>query len=78
MTWLELPPPARLGFVLVLSVLLVSVMGCSAISTQPDSAARNPSKPPVSTAQPSKPYLDSVSDSLKKWREMLMGTLPTP
>jgi hypothetical protein len=31
----------------------------------------------VSTPQPSKPYLDSVSDSLSRWREMLTGTPPT-
>ena len=72
------PLPARPAMLILLVVLLASVMGCSTTSPLPENAARNPSPPAVSTPQPSKPYLDSVSDDLKKWREMLTGTRPTP
>lgn len=72
------PPPVKQAFVLLLIVLAGSLVGCATTSARPDSEARNPSMPAVSTPQPSKTYSDSVADDFKRWREMLTGTPATP
>lgn len=73
----RLQPCERLASVLPLIVLAASQAACSTPSTLPMNAARNPSRPAVSTPQPSKPYSESVADSLKRWAGMLTATPPT-
>jgi hypothetical protein len=74
MTWLELPQPVRLAFLLMLLVLAASLMGCAATSTPPDSGLRNPKPPPTRLSESPPDYLGDallfISESRKTLQEL--------
>jgi len=61
------------------TLLVLLLTGC-ATQTKPSSNSwpELPPKPPASTPQPTKPYLQTVSDDIARWERQLKDTLMTP
>ena len=73
-----LPPPLRIGTVLLLLVLALSLMGCATPSAPSSEPAKNPAMPPASMSQPSVPYLEAARANILTWRKQLRDTLGMP
>lgn len=73
--WLH---PVRVGLLLTLLVLAVSLLGCATTSAPSDFTPANPSMPQPSQSQPSVPYLTTAQESILRWRKQLQDTLVTP
>lgn len=73
-----LPPPVRLGFVLMLIVLAGLLAGCATTSTPSSVPARIPSPPPPTLSERSETYSSSAARNISEWQKRLTELLPKP
>ena len=70
-----LPVPAKLFYAAMLTLLVLSLMGCAHNSpTPPAELPRLPPPPSLSTPLPSTDYSINASETIKRWRASLKGT----
>ena len=72
----DLPPPVRLGFVLLLLVLAVMLTACAAPSVPSSATPRIPEPPPTTLSERSQTYLEDASLNIKAWQSKLTELLP--
>jgi hypothetical protein len=70
------PPPVRLGFVLLLLVLVGMLTACAAPSVPSSVIPRNPEPPPTTLSERSQTYSEAASESIKAWQKKLTELLP--
>lgn len=74
----DLPPPVRIGCVLLLLVLAASLMGCATTSAPPTNMPSNP-EPPPSALPPQPPnYSQSAREAISTWRKRLIEQTAKP
>ncbi len=73
----QTPAPRNLKLLLLLPAALLTACATTSIPLVPTCPAL-PAPPPVTTPQPSKPYLESAQEKLNDWRDRLKATPLTP
>ena len=63
----------RLGFGLMLCVLLTLCAGCGTLSTPPSEGATNPKPPQLREPLPSESYLQQAQKLIESWRNAVTG-----
>lgn len=69
----DLLPPVKIGFALMLIVLLGLCAGCATPSTPPTESARNPQPPLLREPLPSESYLHKAQKLIESWRQSVTG-----
>lgn len=70
-----LPVPAKLFYAAMLTLLVLSLMGCAHNSQTPPGVSLTPPPPPsLSTPLPSVDYSLTAAETIKEWQQRLRDT----